>query len=106
MVEAAGKVPLISIVDDDASVRIAIVNLVRSLGFAARSFDSAEGYLTSAERHKTSCIVSDIQMPGTSGLELQSNLAAQDDRTPIIFITAFPQPSIKQRALDGERSAS
>src|SRR5262245_14843328 len=100
MIEACEKVPVISIVDDDASVRVALTNLVRSLGFAARSFDSADGYLGSAERHETSCIVSDIQMPGTSGLDLQSHLIAQDDRTPIIFITAFPRPSIEQRALD------
>jgi FixJ family two-component response regulator len=100
MIEAASQVPLISIVDDDASIRVAMVNLVRSLGFNARSFDSANQYLKSAERHETSCIVSDIQMPGISGLELQSNLAAQDDRTPIIFITAFPTPDIKKRALD------
>ncbi|MEA2997834.1 MAG: hypothetical protein QOG74_3383, partial [Alphaproteobacteria bacterium] len=49
---------------------------------------------------QTACIVSDIQMAGTSGLDLQSNLAAQDDPTPIIFITAFPRPEIKKRALD------
>jgi FixJ family two-component response regulator len=94
------KVPVISIVDDDTSVRVAMTNLVRSLGFAARSFDSAEEYLKSGERHETSCIVSDIQMPGTNGLEMQSRLVAQNDRTPIIFITAFPQPNIRRRALE------
>ena len=96
----ADQAPLISIVDDDHSVRAAVVNLVRSLGFAACSFESAEGYLASDERRKTACIVSDVQMPGTNGLEMQSRLVTQDDRTPIIFITAFPQPDIKQRALD------
>ena len=57
-------------------------------------------FLKSAERYQTSCIVSDVQMPGSSGLDLQRNLAAQEDSTPIIFITAFPQPDVRQRALD------
>jgi FixJ family two-component response regulator len=100
MVETTGKIPLISIVDDDASVRVAVVNLVTSLGYEARSFDSADRYLSSPERHETSCIVCDVQMPGTHGLDLQCNLTAQGDRTPIIFITAFPRPDIKKRALD------
>jgi len=100
MIEVAGKAPLISIIDDDASVRMAIANLVKLLGFDARSFDSADQYLQSPERHETSCIVSDIQLPGSSGLDLQNHLVAQDDRTPIIFITAFPRPEIRKRALD------
>lgn len=100
MTDVSGPVPLISIVDDDASIRVAMVNLVRSLGFEVCSFKSADQYLKSSERLQTSCIVSDVQMPGLSGLDLQSSLAAQDDRTPIIFITAYPQPDIKQRALD------
>jgi FixJ family two-component response regulator len=94
------QTPLISIIDDDQSVRTAVSTLVRSLGFAARAFDSAEDYLASNERRKTACIVSDIQMPGTSGLEMQSRLVTQDDRTPIIFITAFPHADIRRRALD------
>jgi FixJ family two-component response regulator len=94
------QAPLISIIDDDQSVRTALSTLVRSLGLAVCSFDSAEGYLASDERRKTSCIVSDIQMPGTSGLEMQNRLVTQDDRTPIIFITAFPQADIRRRALD------
>jgi FixJ family two-component response regulator len=96
----ANQAPLISIIDDDQSVRTALSTLVRSLGLSVCSFDSAEGYLASDERRKTSCIVSDIQMPGTSGLEMQSRLVTQDDRTPIIFITAFPQADIRRRALD------
>lgn len=100
MVETAGNIPLISIVDDDESIRVAMVNLVRSLGYDARSFDSADHYLRSPERHATACIVSDVQMPGSDGLDLQCSLASQDDRTPIIFITAFPRPDIRKRALD------
>src|SRR5262249_15292185 len=86
--------------DDDASMRQAMVTLVRSLGFEARSFDSADKYMNSVERRETSCIVSDVQMPGTDGFSLQRNLAAQDDWTPIIFVTAFPHPDARKRALD------
>ena len=100
MAAADDQVPLISIVDDDHSVRVAVVTLVRSLGFDACSFDSAEGYLASDERRKTACIVSDVQMQGTNGLDMQNRLATQTDSTPIIFITAFPQPDLKRRALD------
>jgi FixJ family two-component response regulator len=98
--EAAAKVPLISIVDDDISVRVAMMNLIRSLGFAARSFESADSYLGSPERRETACIVSDVQMPGTNGLEMQRRLAAQNDQTPIIFITAFPEANLERRARD------
>lgn len=98
--EAPAKVPLISIVDDDVSVRVAMTRLVRSLGFAVSAFESADSYLGSSERHQTSCIVSDVQMPGTNGLEMQRRLVAQNDRTPIIFITAFPENSIERRARD------
>lgn len=100
MTEAARKVPLIAIIDDHSSIRFAIVKLVRSQGFKAQSFDSADQYLQSRERHEASCIVCDVHMRGGSGLDLQSHLSAQNDRTPIIFITAFPRPEIKKRALD------
>jgi FixJ family two-component response regulator len=100
MNETVDRVPLISIVDDDPSIRVSMENLVRSIGFDAHSFDSADKYLNSPVRHRTSCIISDVQMPGIDGLDLQSNLAAENDRTPIIFITAFPQPDIKRRAID------
>lgn len=74
--------------------------LVSSFGFDVCTFDSAEQYLNSTQRRTTSCIVSDIQMPGTTGLEMRSHLAAQNDQTPIIFITAYPQADTKQRAID------
>jgi FixJ family two-component response regulator len=101
MVEPAKKNrPLISIVDDDASLRTATARFVRSFGFAACAFGSAEEFLESIERRETSCIVSDVQMPGTNGIELQSRLVAENDRTPIIFITAYPQPDTEKRALE------
>lgn len=100
MTDSTEKAPVISIVDDDASIRSAMVDLVMSHGFEVHSFDSAEQFLTSAERHETSCIVSDVQMPGTSGIELKNHLLAQNDRTPVIFVTAFPQPAIRKQAFD------
>ncbi len=100
MTDAAEKVPVISIVDDDASIRSAMVDLVMSHGFEVHEFDSAEQFLGSSERRATSCIVSDVQMPGTSGIDLKNHLTAQNDHTPIIFVTAFPQPAIRKQALD------
>ena len=100
MIEAAGSAPTICIIDDDASIRVAIENLLRMSGFDVRSFESADQYLRSPERHQTSCIVSDVQLPGRSGLDLQDHLAGHHDRTPIIFITAFSRPEIRKRALD------
>lgn len=99
MSETEGQVATIAIIDDDEPVRVTMSSLVRSLGFDAISFSSAEEYLQSPQRHRSSCLISDIQMPGMSGLELQSQLAAQDHRVPIIFITAFPHANIEKRAL-------
>jgi FixJ family two-component response regulator len=89
----------IAIIEDDDSVRAAIVSLVRSLGFVATSFASAEAFFGSATLGRTDCIVTDVQMPGMSGLELQSHLAAQGDRTPVIFITAFPEERVRRQAI-------
>jgi CheY-like chemotaxis protein len=99
MIPAMTKRALIAIVDDDESIRVMTATLMRSLGFAARGFASAEQFLQSPELSETSCLISDVQMPGISGLELQSRLASENCRTPIIFITAFPDPRIQDRAL-------
>jgi FixJ family two-component response regulator len=90
---------VVSIVDDDASVRIATHRLVRSLGFAAHAFASVDEFLRSPLMESTSCIIADVQMPGMSGPELQDLLRAQGRRLPIIFITAFPEESIRARAI-------
>ena len=91
--------PVISIVDDDPSIRVATRNLVRSLGYGAQTFASAIEFLQSPHVNDTSCVITDIQMPGMSGVELQSALISQACQVPIIFITAFPEESIRARAL-------
>jgi FixJ family two-component response regulator len=93
-------VPVVSIIDDDASVRVATNRLVRSLGYIAHILSSADKVLESSLVHDTSCVIADVQMPGMSGVELQSLLLAQGRRQPIIFITAFPEESTRARALE------
>lgn len=91
--------PLIAIVDDDESVRIGTTSLVRSYGYDVQTYASAEDFLRSQERHNTACIISDVQMPGIGGLDLQKILSAENSATPIIFITAFPDADIRQLAM-------
>jgi len=95
------KSHIVSIVDDDASVRAAMASLVRSLGFDALAFDSAEEFLRSPRVDDSACLITDVQMPGMSGLDLQNRLIALGRRIPIIFITAFPEPAIRSRAEAG-----
>jgi FixJ family two-component response regulator len=82
------KAELISIVDDDASVREGTRSLVRSLGYNAATFASAEEYLLSRHVGDTSCVITDLVMPGMSGADLQDRLNAVGNDTPVIFITA------------------
>jgi FixJ family two-component response regulator len=72
---------------------------VRSLGYVAHTFASADGFLQSPLVNDTACVIADVQMPGMSGIELQSHLIAQGRSVPMIFITAFPEESIRSRAL-------
>jgi|SRR5271166_4748064 len=95
------KVPLISIVDDDALARDGIGALVESLGYNVITFTSAEHFLQSDVITKTACLITDLQMPGLNGLELQEALRSQGHRTPIILITAYPNENHRNRALDG-----
>ena len=92
-------VPLISIVDDDGFVRESTKGLVRSMGYAAETFVSAEEFLRSNRAADTACLISDIQMPGMNGADLQDQLIADAQRTPIIFVTAFPDEDIRARVL-------
>ena len=89
---------LISIVDDDESVRRTTKLLVESFGYRAAVFESAESFLKSDQLFDTSCLVVDIQMPGMNGLQLQSHLADEGYSIPIIFITAYGDKS-RRRAL-------
>ena len=91
---------MISIVDDDPLVREATVDLIHSLGYAAVSFPSAEQFLDSDQLKNTSCLITDQQLPGLSGTELQKLLRSEGYETPVIFISAFPETKICDRALD------
>ena len=93
------KTPLISIVDDDGVVRGAIESLVTSLGFVACTFPSAEAFLQSRLVEETSCLISDVQMPDSNGLELQGRLTDLGLSIPTIFITAYPDDAVRTRAL-------
>src|SRR5215813_4512365 len=91
--------PIISIIDDDESMRCAVKSLVTSLGFGAYTFASVEKFLQSPHLDHTSCVITDLQMPGLSGVELQKSLLAQGRRIPIIFVTAFPEERLRARAM-------
>ena len=90
---------MIAIVDDDEGVREATKGLVRSIGYNACTFASAEEFLESEQIHDTSCLITDLQMPGLSGFDLQDRLIAQGHRIPIIFITAYPEEGVRARAM-------
>jgi FixJ family two-component response regulator len=93
--------PLISIVDDDTVARAGTRALVESLGYKAVSFSSAEHFLKSDMIRETACLITDLQMPGLNGLELQELLRSQGYRMPIILITAYPNENHRIRALNG-----
>jgi FixJ family two-component response regulator len=91
--------PLISLIDDDASFRLATDSLLRARGYTVCAFSSAAEFLQSPQLDETSCVITDVQMPGISGLELQTLLRNQGRAVPIIFVTAFPAESARARAL-------
>jgi FixJ family two-component response regulator len=90
---------MISIIDDDPAVREATDGLVRSLGYRSATFASAEDFLQSDRVDETACLITDVQMPGLSGIELQSVLIARGNRTPMIFVTAFAEARTRRQAL-------
>ena len=94
------KAPLISIVDDDALARDGIRELVESLGYQTTTFESAEDFLKSSLIAETACLITDLQMPGLSGIELQETLQSQGYQTPVILITGYPNEKNRTRALD------
>jgi FixJ family two-component response regulator len=96
---ALSKLPLVAIIDDDASVRATTDSLVRSLGYIVNTFASAEEFLRSNRLDDLSCVIADVQMPGMSGVELQAHLLTQGDQVPFIFVTAFPDERVRAQAL-------
>ena len=90
---------MIAIVDDDAFVREAMKSLMRSLGYDASTFGSAEEFLNSEQISRTSCLITDLHMPGLSGLDLQDRLIAEGYRFPIIFLTGYPDENVRARAM-------
>ena len=93
------ETPLISIVDDDPSVRVSTLRLLRWSGFRAEAFDCAEAFLSSEYLAQTNCLVLDVRMPGMDGLELQKRLMDTGRRIPIVFLSARASEEEKQRAL-------
>ena len=92
---------LISIVDDDDSVRESLSGLIRSVGFRVMVFASAEEFLNSNHFSDTDCLILDVRMPGMNGLDLQRRLAASHMSIPVIFITAHGDEEARVRALNG-----
>ena len=91
---------LVSVVDDDESVRESLPDLLKELGFAARAFSSAEEFLESDTVSRAGCLILDIAMPGMSGPELQRELKRRQIQTPIIFITAHQDERLRRNTVD------
>ena len=94
-----GKRSLVSVVDDDESVRESLPDLLRQFGFAAHAFSSAEAFLASEVISETSCLILDVAMPGMSGPELQQELIGRQQEIPIVFITANGDKTVRPRLL-------
>jgi FixJ family two-component response regulator len=92
--------PIVSVVDDDPSLRAALQGLLRSVGLRVQVFESAEEFLASGRVADTACLVLDVRMPGLSGLELQAQLIASGHAIPIIFISAHGEEHTRKQAID------
>lgn len=92
--------PSISVIDDDVEMRDTTTDLLRSLGFVAKGFSSADEFLNSNRLRITSCLIADVRMPGTSGLALYGQLVASGRQIPTILITAYPDEAVRSRALN------
>jgi FixJ family two-component response regulator len=93
------KSPVISIVDDDPSVRDGTFDLLNSMGFIVETFQGADDFLQSSRSHSTSCLIADVQMPGMTGIDLYRHLVESGRVVPTILITAFPDETDRARAL-------
>ena len=91
---------VIAIVDDDESVREALTSLMSSLGYEAVAYSSAAEFIESADRGRTACIITDVNMPGMSGPQLHQRLVTSGDRIPTIFITAYPDEAARKNAAE------
>jgi FixJ family two-component response regulator len=91
---------LVTIVDDDESVRESLPDLLRELGFAAQAFSSAEEFLASDVVGQTRCLILDIAMPGMTGYDLQRELTRRRHETPVVFITAHGDDNLRPRVLE------
>jgi FixJ family two-component response regulator len=89
----------IAVVDDDESFRIALEGFIRSLGYLARSFSSGDEFMGSTDLRHYACIISDIQMPGMSGIEMKQRLALNGIAIPVIMVTARMEPFLRDQAL-------
>ena len=96
----APALPLVSIVDDDESIRESLPDLLKQLGFAARAFSSAEEFLASDCLDQTRCLLLDVAMPGVTGPDLQQELRQRRQSIPIIFITADRDMLVRQRLIE------
>ena len=94
-----GKAKMVAIVDDDDLMRTALQGLLKSAGLLAQAFASADEFLRSGHQHDTACLITDIRMPGMSGLELQAQLNADHCRIPTIFITAHGDAKMRMQAM-------
>jgi FixJ family two-component response regulator len=90
--------PLVAIVDDDGSIREATSNLLQAAGWSTATFDDAGSFLQSASRRSAACLVTDVRMPGISGLELHERLMASGDDIPTVLITAYLDDAVRTRA--------
>jgi FixJ family two-component response regulator len=97
---SVANIPMISIVDDDAWSRNGLEDLVLSLGYRALTFESAEQFVQSGSIRDTDCLITDLRMPGWSGLELQSHLRRAGHSIPTIFVTTYPNDAQRARALE------
>jgi len=93
------KKQVIAIVDDDELAREGTIDLVKSMGFIAKAFERAEDFLKSDYLHSSSCLITDVLMPGMTGIELHKRLVEASNMTPTILITSFPPDKDRARAL-------
>jgi FixJ family two-component response regulator len=94
------EIPLLAIVDDDTSIRISTQRLIRSLGFRAEVFASAQEFLKSGCAQGTACLILDLRLPGMDGLQLQRLLASRSHQIPIIFVSASGSDQDEREALE------